>query len=579
LFKNHTWLTYLNLSGNNVVSIPSSNLQKLSVLSLKNNNLKEPPNIESLVNLSDLDLSENQLQFAPPKLSKLLKLKKINLSFNEIKTWPSELNALKSIEEIDISFNSISFDLGDTRKSMDLSNVLSPRGGKTSRQSSFFSTRDSIRDSLSTSLSELQSKISFNNSSEKSQKKTNISKSLKILNISSNGIMIFPVVLLELENLESLDISSNNIGDIPTKLTELANLTELNISNCGIIKFPRNLSYSKLKKLNLSNNPISSVPPVIIEGIEIFNINNCQFQDISQFIENNKTLKIVNARDNKITDIPSFLGSNLVEKLDLSGNLIEDITEAIDEFENLTHLDLSNNILSNIHKNFNSLVKLKYLNLSTNQIQFLPDECFEDFIALEELDLSNNQLTEIPNTSKIVNLKKLNLENNLLRSIPKGFNKLINLNHLNLSNNQLSSCKVVFDCSKLTFLKLNGNLLTSLDSSIYKLKNLKLLNLDDNEIQRIPNSITKLNSLEKFTIRNNSNEKMTDELLQWISYNRIQFEDFCDYPIKIIDSLWVSSIGIANNLTILKENNISNVVWLIENPHYTLRIQHPEVCK
>jgi Leucine-rich repeat (LRR) protein len=578
LFKNHIWLISLNLSGNNVVSIPSSNLQKLSVLSLKNNNLREPPSLESLVNLSDLDLSENQLQLAPPKLSKLLKLKKINLSFNEFKVWPSELNALKSIEEIDISFNNISFDYGDTRKSMDLSNVLSPRGGKSSnqRQSSFFSTRDSIRDSLSTSLSELQSKISFNNSSEKPQKKTNISKSLKILNISSNGIMIFPVVLLELENLETLDISSNNIGDIPTKLTELANLTELNISNCGIIKFPRNLSYSKLKKLNLSNNPISSVPPVIIEGIEILHINNCQFQDISQFIENNKTLKIVNARDNKIADFPSFLGNNMMEKLDLSGNLIEDITEAIDEFENLTHLDLSKNILANIHKNFNSLVKLKYLNLSTNQLQFLPDECFEDFVAMEELDLSDNQFTEIPNVSKLTNLKKLNLENNFLGSIPKGLNKLINLNQLNLSNNQLNSCKGVFDCLKLTNLKLNGNLLTSLDSGIYKLKNLKMLNLDDNEIQRIPNSIIKLNSLEKFSIRNNSNEKVTDELLNWISYNRIQFEDFCHYPIKIIDSLWVSSIGIANNLTILKENNISNIVWLIENPYYTLRIQHPE---
>eukprot|EP01080_Neovahlkampfia_damariscottae_P002986 gene2986-4996_t len=587
LFKNNVWLNSIILYGHNLTSIPSNNLSKLTILSLRNNGLKEPPgNLESLTNLIEVDLSENQLQSAPNKLFKLTKLKKISLSRNEFKKWPTELNSSKSLEEVDLSFNKINFESPEVRKSMDLTALISPRSGNQSEKkmksgTSFFQTRDSIRDSLSSTISDLQSKISKDEHSKSFLSKkssNNISKVLKKLNLSSNGIQQFPYVLFELESIESLNLSSNEIGDVPTKISDLKQLRYLNISNCSIIKFPKSLMYLKLIELNLSKNSISSIPPVIIDGIENLILDNCKFKDISQFLENNaNSLKYVSARENKITDVPTYIGSNSIEKIDLFGNEIEIITEAIDEFDNLTFLNLSKNQIKSIHSNFSQLIKLKYLNLSFNKIQKLPKD-FENLNQLIELQLNYNNLNEITKLDTMKDLNYLNLSNNYLTNLPKGFQKLKNLKILNLSENRFTSInKGIFECVILKDLDFHGNLLTNLDNKISKLKRLRNLNLNDNEIQRLPNSIVKLTNLDNLSMINNSNlDNLPNDILNWISFHKINFLNFFEHPIKILDSVWIGSIGIANNLTIIKKNEISNILWLIEDSNYNIRIQHPK---
>jgi len=132
------------------------------------------------------------------------------------------------------------------------------------------------------------------------------------------------------------------------------------------------------------------------------------------------------------------------------------------------------------------------LDLRGNQLTAIP-EAIGKLTNLTELRLDNNQLTTVPEAiGKLTNLNTLYLDNNQLTRVPAAIGKLTNLTLLRLHNNQLTTVpEAIGKLTDLTTLYLYGNQLTTVPEFIGKLTNLTDLRLTDNPLETPPIEIAK----------------------------------------------------------------------------------------
>jgi len=126
---------------------------------------------------------------------------------------------------------------------------------------------------------------------------------------------------------------------------------------------------------------------------------------------------------------------------------------------------------------------LKRLDLSNNFLTSLPPEIIY-LEKLEELVLSNNQFDYFPLViSQLNSLRLVNLNHNWLSSLPPRIEKLPNLETILLSGNRLRNLPTqIGNLSNLKTLDLSNNNLTDLPDTIIKLRNLNRLDLHENQL-------------------------------------------------------------------------------------------------
>ena len=210
----------LNLFNLKLTEIPKEilELEHLTSLDFRLNQISDISFLEKLTNLTSLDLRFNQISDIS-FLEKLTNLTSLHLSFNQI----SDISFLEKLTNL---------------TSLDLSN----------NQVSDYSFLEKLTNLTSLDLSNNQvSDYSF------LEKLTN----LTLLNLSFNQIVDYSF-LEKLTNLTSLDLNSNQISDI-SFLEKLINLTSLNllanqISNISFLEKLINLT-----SLNLNSNQISDI--------------------------------------------------------------------------------------------------------------------------------------------------------------------------------------------------------------------------------------------------------------------------------------------------------------------------------
>jgi Leucine-rich repeat (LRR) protein len=107
-----------------------------------------------------------------------------------------------------------------------------------------------------------------------------------------------------------------------------------------------------------------------------------------------------------------------LDHLDLSQNQLASLPASYSQFANLTEINLANNHLRTFPAVILSLKKLQSINLAWNMLTHIPQKISE-LSDLEVLILKHNSLEGLPSSLRLLNLKKLNIKDNPLDTIPK----------------------------------------------------------------------------------------------------------------------------------------------------------------
>jgi len=212
-------ITNLDLSDNNLNSLPESiyNLQNLEVLDLGYNNLNSlPESICNLQNLKILDLSHNNLNSLPQSIWNLKNLEVLYLyRCTNLNSLPESIWNLQNLKILDLDGNNVN--------------------------------------SLPESIWDLQN--------------------LQYLSLEKNQLQELPESIWNLQNLIYLNLGYNNLNSLPESIWDLQNLEVLNLERTNLNPLPESIwDLQNLIYLNLSyNNNLNSLPQ------SIWNLQNLQF--------------------------------------------------------------------------------------------------------------------------------------------------------------------------------------------------------------------------------------------------------------------------------------------------------------
>ncbi|XP_052079414.1 toll-like receptor 4 [Mytilus californianus] len=161
-----------------------------------------------------------------------------------------------------------------------------------------------------------------------------IPKNLKHINYSSASlIMDIPKLILSRSKLETVDFSNNILHSLIGPIYNVDSLKILNVSSnfcSNISKFFFSSDFKNLEHLNFHNNLLGIILPDDIDG-EIFH-------NLESLIE-------IVLSNNRIPNLPEniFKSQRNLQKLDLSDNILTDITFRVSHMMHLQELDLSGN--------------------------------------------------------------------------------------------------------------------------------------------------------------------------------------------------------------------------------------------
>ncbi|KAL6935260.1 hypothetical protein ACO0R3_001234 [Hanseniaspora guilliermondii] len=314
-----------------------------------------------------------------------------------------------------------------------------------------------------------------------------------------------PVIFYQkAEEIESLDLSANANSFLPLDFIESAtSLTSLRMVSVRASKFPQNITHiTTLISLELSRNFIKSIP----ESINML-----------------KNLTILNLQSNRLSSLPAGFGSlKHLQLLDLSSNLFTEYPEVINECTNLLQVDLSSNRIYKIPENINNLTKLAKLNFAYNNLTAVPN--LKDMVNLRTINLKDNLIHSFKSSSKslqyiylsdnrisefedeLPNLRTLDVAKNPLTSVYFKENVMNFLTTLNLSKANLTIVPSIIwkKFVKLRRLELDENNLTQISEAIENLTELNYLSFSRNKLESLPKSIVKLKKLRFLDLHSNN---------------------------------------------------------------------------
>ncbi len=164
-----------------------------------------PPDLFNLVDLLELDISYNQLDYLPTEIILLQNLQILDIVVNKITSIPPEIGRLINLRELHISNNR---------------------------------------------LIDLPSEIG-------------LLRYLEDLDVHDNEITVIPAEIENLQELRSLDLSNNKILTLPPEIGKLKKITFLDIHNNSLKALPSEFRrFKHLRNFNLRGN-LLQIPPEI----------------------------------------------------------------------------------------------------------------------------------------------------------------------------------------------------------------------------------------------------------------------------------------------------------------------------
>lgn len=413
-------------------------------LDLSNNHLTDLGHIaDSVISVSQLDLSNNNISFVPNDLTNR-DISYINLEGNNIGDV-TNLNA----------FNLIALDISSDRYLYGFSNINTLRSITIENSEANLNEIEGMHDLFYLNLKDMDlsnSSYSFDYLNSFTCDNCNIS--------SLDGTFKF-------SNLYEFSIPNNMVTTLDG-INEIGEVSNINLSNNKLTSIKGIEDIENLETLNISNNPdIEDYSPLN----KLFEKNEYQtYEEITKDWENAPSEEDMDIkyyyRDqneyldvsyNNISDISLFNNID-VYNLNLAGNKISDLSKFNNE--NIMEVNLSYN---EDLKGLENLKSVRGLNLSNTKLTDI--SVLRDFQQLRWVNLANNDVKDITPLNKISKLGFVSLENNVNQT---GNLKSDSIYSLNLADCELEDLSR-YDLSNISSLNIAKN--KKLASSIADIKN------------------------------------------------------------------------------------------------------------
>lgn len=216
---------------------------------------------------------------------------------------------------------------------------------------------------------------------------------VKVLDLSNNNISIIAKkAFYYLKNLEVLDLSHNML----TRKTLIPEIFE------GSFNADRYLPMDNLRVLRLGNNQLHSLDPDLFEhlpNLEELSLKENTFKIIDQptniAIGSITTLRVLDLSYMELLEIPKtiFHTPQGLQYLNLTGNLLTTIPEALEYAINLKWLSMDENPMENVQGEdvFPAIKTLEYLSMSyMTPLKVIGRGAFSKLEGLTEVHICNN---------------------------------------------------------------------------------------------------------------------------------------------------------------------------------------------
>ena len=160
----------------------------------------------------------------------------------------------------------------------------------------------------------------------------------------------------------------------------------------------------------------------------------------------------------------------------------------------LADIDVSGNFLSTIPEAIFGVPNILTVNVSNNRIRGFKVPA-ESWRSLTQLDLSKNEFTELPlSLFDVISIKVLQLAENQIFCVQQQFNFLQNLMSLNVSSNKFENLEGLKHLCYLKSLNASNNKVTYMSHEFGGFSDLQELQLDGNPLDFPPIEVTSTGS-------------------------------------------------------------------------------------
>jgi Leucine-rich repeat (LRR) protein len=318
--------------------------------------------------------------------------------------------------------------------------------------------------------------------------------------ITDENLGVFEIFEGDFDHVKLLDVKGARIQEIPQGLTLCTSLTDLELNenyiSCISDEFCECWS---LRKASFSNNRISNH----------MNMNIANLQLLADVDVSGNFLSVV---PEAIFKIPN------IQIINISNNRIPGFKVPVNAWQSLTQLDISKNLFSELPVSLFDVVGIKVLLVAHNSLSYMQQH-FNAFQKLTNLDISSNAVENIEGLQQLVFLKSLNASKNKINTVSHHFGGFSDLQELKLDGNTLDfpPLEVISTGSQNTLALMrqfyegynSGSLdiqafgLRSLSVQLLKMDHLLVLNARNNSIFIIPPEISFLTNLQELYLDNN----------------------------------------------------------------------------
>ena len=299
-------------------------------------------------------------------------------------------------------------------------------------------------------------------------------------------------------------------------------------------------------------------------------------------------------------DEQAFNGSeNSLVFLDIAGNNLTTLPEALTNLQNLMSLSVSSNPLPNLDQkvimilskslifiDFGSrelqewptsmkyLTKLVSLDISDVTFTSLPDDAFDSFSdTLQVLGIHNTYITRLPSSiAKLQNLQNLKFEGNqqlsveaISKSIP---NSLPGLIEVTFHNNGLTTLPDIFlNASHLYIVTVLDEPLKSLNDNLFSTNfsdNFHVVMMNNTNLTHVPACISKVNTIKRLQITHSQISSIDENDFHGMA--NLSILDLSDNPLFNISDKTFSRNSDLTYL-ILENTELTRIPRSIQNLH------------